>query len=389
MREKLPERIFRWYLLLNKRLLRKLSFIAVLLSLPLLTFAMRNAAKEESGVLHILLFQEDKKDSLSSSIAKELLERESVIRFSRIEDKEEGLALLRQGKADALWILPAELKEKLEKHIEKGKPVFEIWEREESSVLRLSREKLYKAVFPHLSYLLYLDFMAENVQEAAKSEADLQEEFKEYYEGIEIEGELLQFALLQGKDYVKKDIAENYLLSPLRGIMAIWLVLCGFAAAMYFLKDLQSGLFSLIPAEHRIWVSLAYQLSIMLNAGAIMLIALFVSKTARGLPREIGAMFLLIIALIGFCNLFRLIFSNIYIFCSLIPFVIIVFLVLSPIFADIGMRGLQYLIPTYYYLNLVHSTELLPAWLIYIAVIYLLNIAAEMAGSQRVMGLKT
>lgn len=389
MAQKLPERIFRWYLLLNKRLLKKPSFLIVLLSLPLLTFAMGRAARGESGVLHILLYQEDEEDELSSAIGEELLQGESVIRFTRIEDKEEGLASLRQGKADALWILPENTKEKMEAYIRKGKPVFEIWEGEDSSVLRLSREKLYKAAFPYLSRLFYLDFMQENANEGERGRPDFEEDLRNYYEGIEIEGELLRFALLQGEDYVKKEMAKSYLLSPLRGIMAIWLVLCGLAAAMYFLKDLQAGLFSLIPAENRIWVSLAYQMSIMLNAGAMMLLALFVSETAGEWTRELGAMLLLILALIGFCNLLRLLIPNIYLLSASIPFIIIVFLVLSPIFADIGLRRAQYLIPTYYYLNLIYSTELLPAWLLYIGAVYLLNIAVELAGSQRVMGLRT
>lgn len=389
MAQKLPERIFRWYLLLNKRLLKKPSFLIVLLSLPLLTFAMGCAARGESGVLHILLYQEDEEDELSSAIGEELLQGESVIRFTRIEDKEEGLASLRQGKADALWILPENTKEKMEAYIRKGKPVFEIWEGEDSSVLRLSREKLYKAAFPYLSRLFYLDFMQENANEGERGRPDFEEDLRNYYEGIEIEGELLRFALLQGEDYVKKEMAKSYLLSPLRGIMAIWLVLCGLAAAMYFLKDLQAGLFSLIPAENRIWVSLAYQMSIMLNAGAMMLLALFVSETAGEWTRELGAMLLLILALIGFCNLLRLLIPNIYLLSASIPFIIIVFLVLSPIFADIGLRRAQYLIPTYYYLNLIYSTELLPAWLLYIGAVYLLNIAVELAGSQRVMGLRT
>lgn len=389
MAQKLPERIFRWYLLLNKRLLKKPSFLIVLLSLPLLTFAMGCAARGESGVLHILLYQEDEEDELSSAIGEELLQGESVIRFTRIEDKEEGLASLRQGKADALWILPENTKEKMEAYIRKGKPMFEIWEGEDSSVLRLSREKLYKAAFPYLSRLFYLDFMQENANEGERGRPDFEEDLRNYYEGIEIEGELLRFALLQGEDYVKKEMAKSYLLSPLRGIMAIWLVLCGLAAAMYFLKDLQAGLFSLIPAENRIWVSLAYQMSIMLNAGAMMLLALFVSETAGEWTRELGAMLLLILALIGFCNLLRLLIPNIYLLSASIPFIIIVFLVLSPIFADIGLRRAQYLIPTYYYLNLIYSTELLPAWLLYIGAVYLLNIAVELAGSQRVMGLRT
>lgn len=389
MRKKLPDRLFTWYFLLNKRLLKKFSFILVLLSLPFLTFALGGIAKEESGVLHIALYQEDKEDALASAMLEELKSAESVIRFTEISSEEEGLELLAQSKIDAFWIIPKNIEDKIENYIKKKKPVLQIREREDSSVLRLSREKLYKVIFPHLSYSLYMDFMYKELGEELSADAKTKQRLEQYYEKVKIEGDLLHFALPEGDSYVEKERGTAYLLSPLRGMIAIWLVLCGFAAAMYFVSDLRSGLFSFIPAEHRIWISFAYQLSIMINAGLIMLAALFFSGVTVSFGREVLAVLLLIIAVIGFCNLLRLLLCNLYRIAAAIPFVLIVFLVLNPVFADIGLKRLQYLTPVFYYLNLIYSMDFLYPYLAYIAVLYLLNMGAELIGTHRIMGLKS
>ena len=59
--------------LLNKRLLKKFSFIIILCLIPLMTLAMTYLAKDESGILNITLCSEYPIDTLANAIIDNLL----------------------------------------------------------------------------------------------------------------------------------------------------------------------------------------------------------------------------------------------------------------------------------------------------------------------------
>ena len=59
-------RIVKWYLLINKRLFRKYSFILLLGIVPLFVTGIRVFSMEESGIVRIVLCQKDPKDELAA-----------------------------------------------------------------------------------------------------------------------------------------------------------------------------------------------------------------------------------------------------------------------------------------------------------------------------------
>ena len=65
-------RIAVWYYLLNKRLLKKRSFLILLLLVPLLVFGMRIVSKQDSGVLTILLCSSETSDDLPKEVVDKL-----------------------------------------------------------------------------------------------------------------------------------------------------------------------------------------------------------------------------------------------------------------------------------------------------------------------------
>jgi len=105
--------------------------------------------------------------------------------------------------------------------------------------LNLAREKLYKAVNPFISYQVYekykhklLSYNELNDGEKKAIDTDL----KKYYNKQDIDKNLLKFAYIDGDEYVEKQDKKTYLLSPVRGLVAMWLVLCAMAVNIYFLQ---------------------------------------------------------------------------------------------------------------------------------------------------------
>ena len=77
--------------------------MTLLILIPLVIPVVNSMMKQESGVLHIVLCNEDN-GTTSDEIYKSLLEKDSIIHFSSAS-AEEAVNLVRGHKADAAWIL--------------------------------------------------------------------------------------------------------------------------------------------------------------------------------------------------------------------------------------------------------------------------------------------
>ncbi len=351
--------------MLNKRLLKRYSFLVLLVFLPLLALAFHFVGKQDSGVLSVAVYGED---ASSKEMIEALLEEDSVVRFSLAPSEEKAMEELRMGKLDSLWIFPKDMPARMADAADGGGKLVKVVEAEDSVLLRLSREKLYAVLFPALSEAIYKQFMQEEFAAEAKS----------YYERVQITGSLVEFAFLEGEDYAAaQEKNPSYLLSPLRGLMAVWLLLCGFAANLYFIQDKEGGLFAGFSYTSRKYLPFLYQFAILLQLTALFALALVLAGLWTEGSREIPALLLFVAASIGFCNLCRLLFRKISVLACVIPICLILFVALSPIFADVGIRSLQYGNPVYYYLNLVHSRHLLYPYLLYIGVLYAAGFVLE------------
>ena len=242
-------KILVWYLLLNKRLFKKISFLLILCIVPLLVLAMRQTANQDSGMLKIMLCQENPSDELSTEVTQSLTSRESVIQYITGASEEKAIDAVRNGSVDAAWIFPDHMQEKINDFTSKSSfenPILTIVEREDNVALQLSREKLYGALYPYISYSIYYNYIRQNLGQGMFV---TDEELKADYEETRVDGGLFRRTYVNNEEVKETEEAGNYLLLPLRGLLSLWLVLCGLAASMYFMQDKESGVFSWVPVK--------------------------------------------------------------------------------------------------------------------------------------------
>lgn len=353
------------YVLLNKRLFKKYSFLLILCMVPLLLAGMRIAARQESGIVTVALWGSNPADELSNRVM-EQLERNDVLRYVRCTSREEAVGLVESFQADAAWIFPEDLAGDLGAAAS-GKtvaPVVTVLEREDSIPLTFSREILSSALYPYFSYAVYEDFVRDDMGLEADSG-----ELKEAYERTLVEGSLFRLEYFDGQASEE----SSYLLAPMRGMLALWLVLCGLAAALYYLQDERRGTFSQMSLRRREWTAIGFQAVLLIDAAAVQIIALRFSGVFTVWSREIGNAVLFAGCTLLFCNLMRLLCGTPERLGSCIPVLMTAMTVLCPVFVRIDMfRPLQYLLPPFYYLNATHSTYHFYLMAAYICVMALL-----------------
>ena len=359
-------RMFLWLMLFNKRLLKKISFLIILCCIPLLVLGVNLMAKQESGILRVVLCQEEA-DDLSEEIVAKLLQAETALSIVEVETQEEAIKLVQSNKADAAWIFPEDFEGVMADCFQKGiwdEPLIRIVEKEDNVMLHLSREVLFGRMYSSISYMVYEHFVRTEVLDGAEISA---EELWKSYQKTNMEENMFVFSYLDGET---ADMGTSYILYPVRGLLALVIVLCGLALGLYFMQDEQNGIFIWMPLNRTVLGSLLYQMPGLVDVGLVVLAALFFSGVALGLFTELGLMFVYLWMVAGFSDLVRRLCGKPVRLGAMIPLLMLVMLAVTPIFMGApNMKWIQLLLPPYYYINALHNNAYRIGMVVYVAVI--------------------
>lgn len=353
-------KLLKWILMLCKRLYKKPAFIAILLLIPLCVLFFGIASEEDSGFLHITLAQTDETDSLSAQVIDELINCDTIVRFSRSESPSAATEAVKTGQADEAWIFPADTEGKISEFITGGTDRFiSIVSREQTVFTRLSHEKLSAILYEYCAKAYYLDFARTNVTELDSLSDD---ELIEYYESVSITEELFEF----GNPVSFENAADtNYLTVPIRGLLGILATLCAMAAALFFTQDETNGTFSHVPQRNRIYIGFGCIWIAVLNVCAAIFLSLTVSGISHGILRELCSLILFSLCCTVFGLLLKLIIPNIKLYTATIPLLTVLMIVICPIFFDFQSFGIVKMIfPTTYYVNASYNSS----YLLYMAI---------------------
>lgn len=369
---KTVSKIFLWLTLLNKRLLMKISFLVILACIPALVIGVNYMTKQESGILKVVICLEDANDALLTEVVEDLKQHENMLQFIRTDSLEEAEELVQGGKADVAWIFPEDIQGRIAEYVSKGSSeegIIKVIEKEDNVALHLSREILFGRLYKTVSYALYKQFVT---QELLFGEIVSEEQLLEHYEKTNIEGNLFEFRFMDGE---KGDVKTSYLLFPVRGLLALMIVLCGLAQGMYFLQDEQKGLFTWMPLNKSVWGCWLYQMPGLYDVGVIVFVAFLLAGIFTNWIAELVLMVLYLLMVAGFCDVVRRFCGRPVRLGAIIPVLMLVMLALSPIFMGaVNAKPIQILLPPYYYLNAIHNRSYWLWMLIYIVIVYVLDL---------------
>lgn len=356
------------FLLLQKRYLKKISFVIILLLVIPVILLFRLGAKEKSGMLTLALCMEREAKSGEAKTAEEIIkqlgETVSGINFIEFSDKEQALALLKQKKIDAVWTFDSDFDSRLQKAGQKGNilPLVNVYQGQDTVFLAYVREILCSKIFPYYSYLAYKNYVKERMP--LVTEKDLLLQYSSYSNIPD---------LFRQESAGSQQLSDSYLMSPLRGMLALWLLMCAFAASLYFMQDVEQGSFVWFNKNSSFFFFLKITLIPMLDCALVMLAAIYAGGIGLSFGREVLSLLLLLLSSICFANLISLLSRKKHVFSALIPVIILLTLVLCPIFLKVNsFRALQFLLPVYYYLNSIYSLYHLILFVVYTVSLFLI-----------------
>lgn len=350
----------RSYFILSKRLLHKKSFVAILVLVLLIVGALAFAANNgDSGIITVAVAAENSNDEIADGLMNTLLNEKGLVRFLHCDSPDSAGEAVERGQADAAWIFHDELDEKIRKYVNNtnARNAFvTVIQREESVFLRLSHEKLNALLYPYVSRALFLERAEDTFNGSLDNAID-------YYYAVNADGsDLFEFVYVSdgGADEVAESDDTSFLVSPLRGLLAVMVVLSGFAVAMFYMQDESHGVFDRFPKSTNFSFSAVYHATAVFMVGAAAFIALQIAGISVGIGYELLVSIVYCLSAVAFCMCLRLILRDIRLFASLVVVLTVVTVVLCPIlFSAPDIPLVQYLLPTYYYLKAVASVKYL------------------------------
>ena len=354
------------FLLLQKRFFRRKLYLALLLAAPILVFAMRLAANEKAGILHVAVCQTGEDPEGSGALAKTLCSLDGVVRYTEVSSREEGEELVRQKEADGLLILPPSLEEAIDGFLRGRKGAIGLFVRSDTVTTRLIREQVYGYLQPLLVERTALRFLGK--QDIFKDIAP--EALKEEYRALAAKRNfpnIFRISFIDNTDY--NPDAANYLTSPLRGLLAVYLLLFAIASALFYLADVKDGIFAWTPYARQPLFPLTYILGGTIPGAAAVLLGLVLSGSFTAVPRELLLIVLYTISCAAFAAILLALLTDIRVLGASIPILLMISIVIAPVFVDLrSLSAIQHLHPTFYYLAALHSETILLHGFLYLAV---------------------
>ncbi len=346
----------KWFLMLNKRLYKKATFVILLALIPVSVLVFSVVAQQDSGFLHIVLACTDATDPVSTAVVQELLAEDSLIRFTEAATPDEAVEAVKLGKADEAWLFPADMEGAIRQFAaDDAKGFVTIVAREQTVLLRVSHEKLTAALYKYCAQAYYLDFTRTNVPAL---DTMSERELIRYFDEASISEELFVFGDAEASADTENAVDENYLTSPLRGLLGVLVVLCGMAATMYYRQDEHTGLFSWVPESRKGYVAFCCLMIAVLNVALAAWLSLFVAGLAGSLLQEWLILLLYTICCSVFCLVLGQLIHSIKLYGALIPLVTVIMIAVCPVFFDIrDFLGVQLLFPPTYYVNALYDSR--------------------------------
>lgn len=375
------KRMGMWLLLMTKRLMKKPSFVIILVLLPAILILYRFIIRQDSGTLRACIYVPDGSDRYAEAVADALVNADYAAVFYRVNSEDDLYSDVIAGRAEVGYVFPKDLGQRILKKNWAGSITMVV--SDTSHYATFVNEYVTVELFSNMTEDVLTDYLM-NRSGLRFDEEELRKTIRENLEKQEERGPVI---VVHYRDFYTNEelseeevLAENYLTKPIRGTVALFVMLAGFAGLVFWFQDNAEGRFKVMSYEKRPVINYGSLLLPTLLAGIVGLVCILIAGLAGNPFAEIGLMLLYCIFIAGVCELLRMIVPSVNAICAAIPIVAIASYLCCPIILDLKktvpvVTYLRKILPPNYYLEIFNGT---PAWALALAAGIVTAIAAAM-----------
>lgn len=334
-----------------KRFLRQKIFVLLLLTVPIATFFFSYVAHRDETSVRIGVVCEGE-GSLSGRIGQGLQRHPGIMRFLRLESKEELRQAVQQGDLECGYYFPKDMEEKYSRHQYPG--VVTRYYRKGSMLYTIADEVVLSEIFRQQGEMILHDYIRQSglFQTERITEGEVSQEYAKNLK------EQKTFAFSYRNSTGTGKPLGDYLVAPIRGCLALLVLLAGFCGVSLYLQDRKRGVEAALPGRA------GRRLSVVSVTVPVFLVSA-AGLAAEGLCgfgflsiKEIAYLIIYDIIVVLFCNLLgRLRIQEGTLWVAALGYVC-ASAVLTPVFINLavlipGIQILSYLCLPYYSMNAV------------------------------------
>ncbi len=376
------KRMGMWILLMTKRLMKKPSFIIILVLLPVILVMYRFIITEDDGTIRACVYVPEGSEAFTAKLADNLADAEFSARFYLVDSEDDLYSDVIAGRAEVGYILPKDLKERF---------LTKNWD---SAVRMVVSDTSQMAPFVNefVTVVIYTDMMEEYIADYLVNRSGLElsdEEIRPIIRENLLKqadsGSLFDIAY---RDYYKNEevsreevMAENYLMKPIRGTVALFVLLAGLAGLVFWFQDNAEGRFKVMSHEKRPVINYGSLLLPTALSAIVGMVCILIAGLCENIFLELLTMLLYVIFVTGVCEIIRVIVPSVNAVCAAIPILAIASYLCCPILIDLKkvlpvVSYLRKILPPDYYLETFNGTAL---WVLAVAtaVVTLVSVGLE------------
>lgn len=328
------------YLLLQKRMLKRKSYLIMTLLVLFLVLVFRGIASVDDSMINVAVCVPDVKDETTQAFLDTMKEGTNIIRYSFYDSEDEAIEAVQKATADEAWIIPEDFSyiiREFAAHDEVDTPI-KVYTGEENVLHFFLKEMLQSRAFRFISREIFLDHI--------DGQYDADASFFDKY--VVTEDVVKFFNMEDGLE--TEDL--HYAVMPLRGFMALWLLISAIASVMYYIYDEKNGLFIYWKASNAFLREFLYSFLIIFDSSVIALFGLCIAGVFTVPGREILTILFYDVVLAFFAMVLRFFLSDEIRVGVFTPVLITYATVFSPVFIDLtSLVSMQRFAPSYHYLK--------------------------------------
>ena len=358
------KRMGMWLLLMTKRLMKKPSFVIILVLLPIILVGYRFIISQDDGTLRACIYVPKGSDDYAKRVAEQLVNYDCAARFYMTDSEENLYSDVIAGRAEVGYIFPKDMRERFVSRKWDGAVTMVV--SDTSQYAPFVNEFVTVAVYSGImedyiaDYLVTrsgLELTDEEIRPIIKENLAKQDEagslftisYQDYYTNTEVSYEEV--------------MEENYLTKPIRGTVALFVLLAGLAGLVFWFQDNAEGRFKVMSYEKRPVINYGSLFLPTLLASIVGFVCILIAGLAGNIFKEIFVMFLYVIFVTGVCEILRVIVPSVNAICAAIPIIAVASYLCCPIILDLKkilpvVTYLRKILPPDYYLETFNATPL-------------------------------
>ncbi len=356
--------LFTFFVLQIKRLGKRTLFLAILLLFPVcLFFLSRSFSAEEDSRIPVGIYL-DTEDTLAKTLCEKLtLLEDSLFSFSYTDSEEALIKAVQSNRFECGYLFQKDLGTELNRN--RLKNLITVYTSETTTCTGVLNELVYANLFEEYSLSLLGDILqdAGHLPFTEKNAKDFslppvtEEAIERQYRSHLTDDSTFRIEVLfrSGTEPAPSGGTVAATKPLLRGLTAVFLLLCGFLSLLTTVRDKANGLYARLYGSSRLLCPYLTMLTYLLPSGLVCLLGLGLSGSFTDIGTELLAMTCYLLAMLLFYSVLGALLRSHTVLCAAFPILVLCTLAFTPVITDLSaffpwIRAVRYAFPTYYYL---------------------------------------